>query len=112
MIKPGLHKHESFNQTMFCFEVNPPDNIKIWREDMDGNVDHWWDQEITPVKYHWLVSKWNDGTIRKEYPRWWENIDTRPDHINNLIQLDMESFCEVLNYYAFITPHKEWKGVT
>ena len=107
-MKMGTYKTESFNQTLFCYEINPPDHIKIWREDKEGNVDHWWDQEITPLKFHWLVDEWNKGRIAATYPHWWENVDTRPKHINSLLQLSESEFLEALNYAAYILPHYKW----
>lgn len=109
MIKAGVYKHESFNQTMFCYEISPPDYIRIWREDMKGNEDDtWWRLNISPQRFHWLVDEWNNGNIAKEYPHWWEQIDTRQKHINSLLQLSEKELEEVFNYVALILPHREW----
>ena len=109
MIKAGTYKDPSFNQTMFCFEISPPDYIKVWREDMNGNEDdEWWRQNITPKKFHWLVDEWNKGNIAKVYPRWWETVDTRKHHINSLLQLDYDELIEVINYYAYMVPQAKW----
>ena len=106
----GVYKEPSFNQTMFCYDIQPPDRIDIWREDSNGKRDEWWDLEITPAKFHWLVNEWNNGHIRKVYPRWWEKVDTRKEHINSLLQLNHEELMEVFNYAAYIFPHYRWKG--
>lgn len=110
MIRQGIYKEPSFNQTMFCYEINPPDYIKIWREDIDGNIDDWWTQNINPKMFHWLVDEWNRGDIRETYPHWWEKVDTRKEHINSLLQLNHEELMEVFNYYAYVTPQSKWKG--
>lgn len=110
-MKPNkTYKLESFNQTLFCFEITLPDYIKVWREDFDGKVDDWWTMNITPERFHWLVDEWNNGNIAKYYPHWWQEIDTRKKHITNLIQLDLSEFEEALDYFASILPHKEWIG--
>lgn len=113
MIKPGIYKFESTNQRMFCYEINPPDIIKTWFEDKEGNHDteddNWWDMDILPRRFHWLVDEWNNGNIKRYYPHWWKKVDTRKEHINNLLQLSHEELHEVMNYAASVFPHKEWK---
>ena len=112
MIKPGIYKHESFNQRMFCYEVIHPDTIRTWHEDMEGNHDtsnnNWWDLDITPQKFHWLVDQWNEGNVAKVYPHWWEKVDSRRSHINSLLQLSHEELEEVMNFAAFVWPHYRW----
>lgn len=110
MIKPGVYKELSFNQTFFCFEINPPDYITVWREDANGKEtdNGWWRMEITSKKFHWLVDQWNNGNIKKVYPHWWEQPDSRKEHINNLLQLNHEELTEVFNYYAYVIPQREW----
>lgn len=108
MIKAGVYRSLNFNQTIFCFEISPPDYIKTWLEDSEGNVDHWFDMDITPQKFHWLVDEWNSGQIAKVYPHWWEKVDTRKNHINSLLQLNHEELTEVFNYIAAVLPHYRW----
>ena len=109
MIKAGTYKHESCNQRMFCYEVCPPDTIKTWFEDKEGNHDtyrdNWWDLDITPQKFHWLVDQWNEGNVAKVYSHWWEKVDSRKPHINSLLQLSHEELEEVMNFAAFVWPH-------
>lgn len=102
----GTYKEPSFNQTMFCYDIQPPDRIDIWREDSDGKRDEWWDIEITSTKFHWLVNEWNNGHVQKIY----EKIDTRKEHINSLLQLNYNELMEVFNYAAYVWPHYRWKG--
>ncbi|MBP5324498.1 MAG: hypothetical protein J6Y86_03265 [Pseudobutyrivibrio sp.] len=109
MIKAGLYKEPSYNQRTFCIKINPPDNIKTWFIEADGETrDLWWDLDITPQKFHWLVDEWNKGNIAKVYPHWWEKVDSRKAHINSLLQLDGNELREVLNYASFIWPHYRW----
>ena len=112
MIKAGIYRHESFNQRIFCYEVLPPDTIRTWHEDMEGNHDtqdnNWWDLDITPQKFHWLVDQWNEGNVAKVYPHWWEKVDSRRTHINSLLQLSHEELEEVMNFAAFVWPHYRW----
>lgn len=109
MIKAGLYKEPSYNQRTFCMEINPPDCIKTWFLEADGEArDSWWDLEITPQKFHWLVDEWNKGNIAKVYPHWWEKVDSRKEHINSLLQLGGDELREVYNYAAIIWPHYRW----
>lgn len=102
MIKQGIYKEPSTNQRTFCYEINPPDYIKVWFEEPNGKPqDHWWDQEITPQKFHWLVDQWNDGNIEKVY-----GISAR--HINSLLQLEHNELLNVFNYFAYVLPHYRW----
>lgn len=107
-IKMGVYKEPSFNQTTFCYEITPPDTIRIWRENPNGEIDEWWTQTISPKKFHWLVDEYNKGNVHKIYPHWWEKVDTRPAHINSLLQLTHEGLIEVFNYYGYILPHNSW----
>lgn len=111
-IKEGIYKEEATNQRMFCVEVCPENIIKIWFEDMHGNHDtednNWWDILITSKKFGWLVDEWNIGNIQKTYPHWWEKVDSRKEHIHSLLELDWDSFREVLNYAAYALPHSKW----
>ena len=105
----GIYKEPSYNQRTFCMDVQPPDYIKTWFEEPNGEPqDHWWDVEITPQKFHWLVGEWNNGNIAKVYPHWWEKVDTRNKHINSLLQLRNEDLTEVLNYFCMVMPHYRW----
>lgn len=109
MIKAGIYKEPSFNKRTFCVEVIPPDYIKVWYIEADGaEQEHWWDIDITPQKFHWLVDEWNNGNIAKVYPHWWEKVDTRKKHINSLLQLDFDGLREVINYCAYVLPHYRW----
>jgi hypothetical protein len=82
---------------------------KLQHEDCDTEDDNWWDMDILPRRFHWLVDEWNNGNIKRYYPHWWEEVDTRKEHINNLLQLSHEELHEVMNYVADVFPHKEWK---
>lgn len=110
MIKAGIYKEESTNQTMFCYEICPPDYIKVWKEDKEGSEcdDGWWRCEITPQKFHWLVDEWNNGHIAKVYPHWWEDTDIRQTHINSLLQLSHDELMDAFNYFAYVLPHYRW----
>lgn len=109
MIKAGVYRSPSYNQRTFCFEIMPPDEIKTWFEEPNDNPqDHWWDEVITPQKFHWLVDEWNNGHIKKAYPHWWEKIDTRRGNINSLLQLNHEELSEVFNYHSFVLPQTKW----
>lgn len=111
MIKPGIYKEPSYNQRTFCIEINPPDYIRTWFEEPSGAPqEHWWDVDITPTKFHWLVEQWNKGNIAKCYPHWWEKEDSRKGHINSLLQLDKEELYEVLNYFTYVIQQKNWIG--
>ena len=109
MIKAGIYKQAATNQRTFCIDVNPPDIIKTWFEEPNGKPqDHWWDVEITPTKFHWLVEQWSKGNVAKVYPHWWEKVDSRKAHINSLLQLSMEELYEVLNYYCYVLQQRCW----
>ncbi len=113
LIKEGLYKEESTNQRMFCVEICPENTVKTWFEDMQGEKDDaWWDMLILPQRFSWLVDEWNNGNIRKTYPHWREKVDSRKEHISSLLQLDWDSFREVLNYAAYILPHSKWTSET
>ena len=112
-IKEGIYKEESTNQRMFCVEICPENTVKTWFENKQGEKDDaWWDMLISPQRFSWLVNEWNNGNIRKTYPHWWEKVDSRKEHINSLLQLDWDSFREVLNYAAYILPHSKWTSET
>ena len=112
LIKEGIYKEESTNQRMFCINVISKNMIKTWFEDMQGNKDteddNWWDMNIGPDRFKWLVDEWNKGKVKELYPHYWEKVDTRKAHITSLLQLDWDSFREVLNYAAYILPHSKW----
>ena len=103
MIKSGIYKVPSTNERTFCYEVAAPDHISIWYEEPDGKPqDHWWDQEITPQKFHWLVDEWNAGHIAALYPGCGQR------HINSLLQLSRAELMNVFNYFAYVLPHYRW----
>lgn len=112
MLEKKVYKFDSFNQTLFCFEIKSDDCIRVWREDKDGTVDKWWNQWLSPEKCEWLIRDWNNGKIPKWSEEWYEtNIEKQARyevHINNLRQLNMKNFIEVLEYYAAIIPHYRW----
>lgn len=111
MLKVGIYKFPSTNQRTFCYEICPPDYIKIWYEEPnEAPQDHWWDKEITPRKFHWLVDEYNAGYIAKLYPHWWEKVDTRKQHINSLLQLSHGELDEIFNYYSYVVPQSKWVG--
>ena len=112
LIKEGIYKEESTNQRMFCIKVCSSDTIKTWFEDKQGNHDtednNWWDINIGPERFRWLIDEWNIGNIQKTYPHWWEKVDSRKERITSLLQLDWDSLREVINYAAYILPHSKW----
>lgn len=108
-IAVGLYKEESTNQRMFCIKVCSKNMIKTWFEDMQGNnEDPWWNMNIAPSRFEWLVGEWNNGNVEKTYPHYLEKADTRRKHITSLLQLDWDSFLDVLNYASYILPHSKW----
>lgn len=99
-MEKGIYKQESFNQTIFCFEIIGTNNIRVWREDKKGNVDHWWDMNITPDRAEKLIADYNSAEPSERYSK--ENIK------GTLDTLEKWQLINAIEYFANTRRRKDW----